>query len=81
MKTIFNFVALDIETTGFDFDKNEIIEIGAVKYHDGKFIEEFSTFIKPLKSVPQFIKQLTNITDEQLAFGTSLIDALKSPAL
>ena len=77
MKSIFNFVALDIETTGFDFDKNEIIEIGAVKYHDGKFIEEFSTFIKPLKPVPQFIKQLTNITDEQLASGTSLKDALK----
>jgi predicted DnaQ family exonuclease/DinG family helicase len=76
MISLFNFVALDIETTGFDFEKNEIIEIGAVRYISGKIKDKFSIFIKPQKPVPQFIKQLTNITDEQLNSGDTLSNAL-----
>ncbi len=77
MKELMNFVALDIETTGFDFEKNEIIEIGAVRFKDGKEEKEFSQFIKPKKKVPKFIKKLTNITDEQLNSGVRLSEALK----
>ena len=78
MKSLFNFVALDIETTGFDFENDEIIEIGAIRYLEGKSQDKFSVFIKPLKPVPQFIKQLTNITDEQLNSGVTLKNALTS---
>ncbi len=78
MDKLIDFIALDIETTGFDFKKNEIIEIGAVKYKDGKPADEFSVFIKPQNPVPQFIKQLTHITDEQLASGLSIKKALLS---
>ena len=77
MKKLFNFVVLDLETTGFDFRENEIIEIGAVRYKEGNPQEKFSLFIKPKREVPQFIKQLTHITDEQLASGISIFDALK----
>ena len=76
MKNKFNFVALDLETTGFDFEDNEIIEIGAIRFIDGKATEELSMFVKPKKRVPKFIKQLTNITDEQLNSGESLSTAL-----
>ncbi|MCF7794554.1 MAG: DEAD/DEAH box helicase [Candidatus Cloacimonetes bacterium] len=76
MKDLINFVALDIETTGFDFIDNEIIEIGAVRYKGSEETERFSVFIKPKKPVPQFIKQLTHISDEQLATGENLEDAL-----
>ncbi len=77
MRELIDFVALDIETTGFDFVENEIIEIGAFRFKNGKPVDEFSIFIKPLKEVPEFIKQLTHITDEQLAGGVSLPDALE----
>ncbi|HPR17293.1 MAG TPA: helicase C-terminal domain-containing protein [Candidatus Cloacimonadota bacterium] len=76
MKDLINFVALDIETTGFDFNEDEIIEIGAVRYQNAYETARFSLFIKPQKPVPRFIKQLTNITDEQLAGGDKLTDAL-----
>ncbi|MCK5347518.1 MAG: ribonuclease H-like domain-containing protein, partial [Candidatus Heimdallarchaeota archaeon] len=76
MIELFNFVALDIETTGFDFVKNEIIEIGAVRYEKGQQKETFSVFVKPLQPVPKFIKQLTHITDKQLAGGDKISDAL-----
>jgi predicted DnaQ family exonuclease/DinG family helicase len=78
MKTLFNFVALDIETTGFDFQTDEIIEIGAVRFEQGKKTAAFSTFIKPTKPVSAFIKQLTHITDEQLAKGEQLKNALNN---
>ena len=71
-----DFIALDIETTGFDFQQDEIIEIGAVKYVNGTLIDEFSIFIKPKKEIPLFIKQLTNISDEQLENGEKLSNAL-----
>jgi len=61
---------------GFDFTDNEIIEIGAVRFIEGEKKEEFSLFIKPRGKVPTFIKQLTHITDEQLASGDSLKNGL-----
>lgn len=76
MKEFLNFIALDIETTGFDFEKNEIIEIGAIRYEKGEIKDKFSVFIKPSAPVPKFIKQLTKITDEQLASGDKLTEAL-----
>ncbi|MCD4817325.1 MAG: DEAD/DEAH box helicase family protein [Candidatus Cloacimonetes bacterium] len=76
MEKLLNFVVLDIETTGFDFKENEIIEIGAVCYEKGKKISTFSKFIKPQKKVPLFIKQLTHITDEMLKSGESLTSVL-----
>ena len=71
-----DFTALDIETTGFKRDVNEIIEIGATKFVQNEITETFSIFIKPVGIVPEFIKQLTHITDEQLAGGESLTEAL-----
>lgn len=71
-----NFVVLDIETTGFNPIENEIIEIGAVKFENGVRIEDLSLFIKPKYEVPEFIKMLTHITDEQLNSGIKLEKAL-----
>ncbi|MEA1972216.1 MAG: exonuclease domain-containing protein, partial [Candidatus Cloacimonadota bacterium] len=71
-----DFVVLDIETTGLDKYYDEIIEIGAIKYSNGKVIEELSFFIKPTIEVPTFIKQLTHITNKQLSSGKSLKDGL-----
>lgn len=77
MRKLIDFVALDIETTGFDFKENEIIEIGALRFVDGKIADRLSLFVKPLKPVSDFIKQLTHITDEDLASGIGCTEALK----
>lgn len=42
-----SYVVIDIETTGLDPRYDEIIEIGAVKYVDGKEVESFSQLVKP----------------------------------
>ena len=61
------YVVFDVETTGLDNAKDEIIEIGACKIKNGKIIEVFSTFVKPSKKIPAEITELTGITEEMVA--------------
>lgn len=61
------FVALDLETTGLDSQRHQIIEVGAIRFtigqvqHAGK-----NCLIKIDKKVPPFISNLTGITSEML---------------
>lgn len=59
-------VVFDIETTGLEVSRCEIIEIGAVKLHQGRKIETFETFVKPTTSIPDEIVNLTHITDDMV---------------
>lgn len=59
-------VVFDIETTGLEASRCEILEIGAVKIHNGKKIETFETFVKPTTKIPEEIINLTGITDDMV---------------
>ena len=64
---MFPVVALDIETTGLDPQRDAIIEIGAVK-HDGiKIIDKWQRLINPRRGIPEAISQLTGITNQMVA--------------
>ena len=60
------YVVFDVETTGFEANKDEIIELGACKIVDGRIDETFSTFVKPSKHIPREITELTGIDDEMV---------------
>jgi DNA polymerase III subunit epsilon len=61
------FVVFDLETTGLDADKHEIIEIAAIKYTRGQTSQQtFQCLIKPSKHLPKKIIEITGITDEIL---------------
>ena len=62
-----DFVVFDIETTGFSPEKNNIIEIGAVKVSKGKIVDRYSVFVNPKEPIPYRITQLTGISDEMVA--------------
>lgn len=64
-----DFVVFDLETTGFDYTMCDIIEIGAVKVRDGKIIESFTTLLRPRKSIPKEITELTGISDDMVVFA------------
>ncbi|MDQ6857646.1 MAG: exonuclease domain-containing protein [Chloroflexota bacterium] len=75
-----DLVAVDLETTGFDPEKDRIIEIGAVRIRltpDGAAAgERFSTFVDPGRDIGSTIRRLTGITDEALLGGPSAPDAV-----
>ncbi len=56
-------IAFDVETTGLDPKKEEVIQFSAVKFVDGKKTEELNYFCNPKKSIPEFIVELTRIND------------------
>ncbi len=66
---ITDYLALDIETTGLSPEKDRIIEIGAVKYKNGRAAGEFSCLIRTYQPLPAKITALTGITEEMLAGG------------
>ncbi|HSB65180.1 MAG TPA: exonuclease domain-containing protein, partial [Anaerolineales bacterium] len=61
-----SIVALDIETTGLDPQKDSIIEIGAVCFNGSRIEDEWSTLINPGRKIPPFITQLTGINDHMV---------------
>ena len=58
-----SFVAIDIETTGLDNDREAITEIGAVKFKGNRVEDEWSSLINPNRHIPEFITGLTGIDD------------------
>ena len=61
-----NYIAIDVETTGLNRITEDIIEVGAVRFADGKQVDSFSTLIKIGRSIPFEISALTGITNDML---------------
>ena len=62
------FVIVDLETTGASPKKGAAItEIGAVKVKNGEYLGNFESFVNPLTPIPEYITQMTGITDLMLA--------------
>ena len=61
-----SMVAIDIETTGLDPNKDAIIEIGAVRFSGRRVEAEWSKLINPGRPIVPFITQLTGITNEMV---------------
>ena len=61
-------VVFDTETTGIEFGRDAIIELGAVSLEEGGETGSMDRLIRlpEGKSLPPFITDLTGITDEQL---------------
>ncbi|NYE58521.1 PolC-type DNA polymerase III [Carboxydothermus ferrireducens] len=59
-------VAFDFETSGLSSQRDEIIEIGAVKIFDGEIKETFSVLVRPQKPISAKISELTGITNDLL---------------
>jgi len=58
-----SIVALDLETTGLDPNRDAILEIGAVRFKGHRIEDEWTTLINPQRAIPPFITKLTGITN------------------
>lgn len=59
-----DFIAVDLETTGFSTDTCDIIEIGAWKVKDGVVVDKFNTLVRPILYIPRTVQNITGITME-----------------
>lgn len=60
------FVVLDLETSGIDAKKDDIIEVAMIRYENGKETERYDALIKVDYSLPKMITMITGITDAEL---------------
>ena len=73
-----DYVIIDIETTGFNPQINEIIEIGAVKVCDNKITSIFQSMVRPMNPINSYISNLTGITNNMVAESNPIETVLDS---
>ncbi|WP_461830165.1 3'-5' exonuclease [Aquifex sp.] len=61
-----SFVVIDLEATGFDVKRAEVIDIAAVRVEGGIITERFSSLVYPGFFIPDRIRKLTGITNAML---------------
>ena len=77
IKSVDDYVVVDIETTGFSIGFDEIVEIGAVQVENGEIVSEFEQLIKPInKTVSGKVTEHTGITNEMLVDKPTISDVL-----
>lgn len=60
-------VFVDVETTGLDPSRDEVIEVGAVFVERGQIVRRLGRLFKPSQPLPLVIKRLTGLDDALLA--------------
>ena len=58
------FVYVDIETNGGSGERGRIIEIAALKVHNGQIIDTFISLVNPGGNIPHWITRLTGISTQ-----------------
>jgi len=79
------FIAFDLETTGLESSKNEIIEVGAVKFtvevKGGmlvpKKLGEFQSFVKPGMLIPEEATKINGITNSMVDNAPEISEVLR----
>lgn len=60
------YVVFDVETTGLSAVYDKIIELAAVKIHEGEIIDRFESFANPHQPLSETTVELTGITDDMV---------------
>lgn len=71
-----NYVVIDIETSGLDENKDEIIELSALKIENGEITDRFSSLCKPSKPLLKEVEIWTGITNGDLNDKPMIKDVL-----
>ncbi|KAB8030852.1 exonuclease domain-containing protein [Fluviispira multicolorata] len=69
-----DIVFFDLETTGGNPQNSSIIEIGAIKYKQGKEVGRFETLVNPRRHIPSIVQKITHINNEMIKNAPTLED-------
>lgn len=76
-----DLVFVDFETTGFSHTQDRIIEVGIVRTHRGKIVDQYSQLVNPEREIDKEITQVTGIEQKDLVdaptFREIYLDILK----
>lgn len=76
-KTITDYVVFDLETTGLSKYYDEIVQIAAIRIHNGQVTGKFDRYIKPKKSIPKEATQINHITNEMVSKAKSFNEVIE----
>lgn len=71
-----DYCVIDIETTGLDRIKDQIIEISALRVRNDKIVDTFSQLVKPTISIPAAATAINGITNKMVDGAHSIKDVL-----
>lgn len=60
------YVVIDLETSGINPEKDEIIELGAILVEEKEISDRFSILVRPRNAITPMIEELTGITNLML---------------
>lgn len=72
-----NYVIIDIETTGGSPKTSKITEIAIYKHDGNNVIDEFETLVNPEIPIPDFIVNLTGISDKMVQDAPKFYEVAK----
>ena len=61
------YVAIDLETTGLNAQRDEIIEVAAVTFTGPDITDQFTSLVHPNRDIPEEITHITGITNQMVA--------------
>jgi DNA polymerase III epsilon subunit family exonuclease len=59
-------VCIDLETTGLNSERDRIIDVGAVKFKNGKITDTFASLVNPGIEIAQITTAITGISSKEL---------------
>lgn len=71
-----DYIVYDVETTGFSWMDDKIIEIAALKVKGGCIVDEFTSLVNPEIRISDKIRKLTKIDDEMLSAAPKLSEVI-----
>lgn len=73
-----DIVFVDVETTGLNRYDDAIIQLSALRFHDGRIIDTFDSYINPLRPIPKMLARINHITDELVRDAPVISDVRES---
>ncbi|MBR7552926.1 PolC-type DNA polymerase III [Allobacillus sp. GCM10007491] len=72
-----NYIVFDVETTGLSANFDKIIELAAVKVHQGEIVDRFERFANPHQKLSDTTINLTGITDDMVKDAPEIEEVMK----
>ncbi len=66
------YTAIDLEMTGLHFERDAILEVGAVRFRDDTVLDTWSSLVNPNRPLPHKIERLTGISSHEAERAPSL---------